>query len=70
LVRTYLQSRPILLIAFAFAVMGDPVSSVVYAIEAALRVLEGHLELLPSTMALVIGIIALGSSSKGQMTKK
>jgi len=58
-VRAYLQSRPILLIAFAFAVMGDPVSSVAYAIEAALRALEGHLELLLPTMALVIGIIAL-----------
>jgi hypothetical protein len=52
LVRAYLQSRPILLIAFAFAVMGDPVSSVAYAIEAALRALEGHLELLLPTMAL------------------
>jgi hypothetical protein len=57
--RRYFQSRPILLIAFAFAVMGDPVSSVAYAIEAALRALDGHLELLLPTMALVIGIIAL-----------
>ena len=35
--RRILHSRPVLLIAFAFAVMGDPVSSVAYAIEAALR---------------------------------
>ena len=32
-----LHSRPVLLLAFAFAVMADPVSSVAYAIEAALR---------------------------------
>jgi len=52
-------SRTALLIAFAFAVMGDPVSSVAYAIEAALRALGGNLGLLLPTMALVIGIIAL-----------
>ena len=45
--------------AFAFAVMADPVSSVAYAIEAALRALDGRLDLLLPTMALVIGIIAL-----------
>jgi hypothetical protein len=33
-------SRPMLLLAFAFAVMADPVSSVAYAIEAALRALH------------------------------
>lgn len=55
----FLRSRPVLLLAFAFAVMGDPVSSVAYAIEAALRALDGHLELLLPTMALVIAIIAL-----------
>jgi hypothetical protein len=54
-----LQSRPILLIAFAFAVMGDPVSSVAYAIEAALRALHGRLGLLMPTMLVVIAIIAL-----------
>ena len=48
-----------LLVAFAFAVMGDPVSSVAYCIEAALRALDGHLELLLPTMALVVAIIAL-----------
>jgi hypothetical protein len=55
----FLRSRPVLLFAFAFAVMGDPVSSVAYAIEAALRALNGHLELLLPTMALVVAIIAL-----------
>jgi hypothetical protein len=54
-----LNSRPILLIAFAFAVMGDPVSSVAYAIEAALRALDGRLDLLIPTMTLVMAIIAL-----------
>ena len=39
--------------------MADPVSSVAYAIEAALRALDGRLDLLLPTMALVVGIIAL-----------
>ncbi len=52
-------SRPVLLLAFAFAVMADPVSSVAYAIEAALRALHGDLGLLLPTMALVVAIIAL-----------
>lgn len=39
--------------------MGDPVSSVAYAIEAALRALDGDLKLLLPTMALVVGLIAL-----------
>ncbi len=48
-----------LLFAFAFAVMADPVSSVAYAIEAALRALKGNLSLLVATMALVLAIIYL-----------
>ncbi|WP_232248235.1 APC family permease [Streptacidiphilus rugosus] len=56
--RSLLHARPVLLIAFAFAVMADPVSSVAYAIEAALRALHGDLELLP-TMGLVVALIAL-----------
>ena len=48
-----------LFFGFAFAVMADPVSSAAYAPEAALRALHGHLELLFSTMALVIGLTAL-----------
>ena len=39
--------------------MGDPVSSVAYAIEAALRALGGNLGLLLPTMALVVGLVAL-----------
>jgi hypothetical protein len=57
--RRHLSAKPVLFLAFAFAVMADPVSSVAYAIEAALRALGGHLSLLIPTMGLVIGIIAL-----------
>jgi amino acid transporter len=54
-----LSGRKMLLFAFAFAVMADPVSSVAYAIEAALRGLNGDLALLLPTMALVVAIIAI-----------
>jgi hypothetical protein len=39
--------------------MADPVSSVAYAIEAALRALDGNLTLLLPTMALVIAVVAI-----------
>jgi hypothetical protein len=55
--------RLALLVAFAFTVMADPVSSVAYAIEAALRALGGDLALLLPTMALVVAIIALVTAS-------
>ncbi len=58
-----------LFFAFAFAVMADPVSSVAYAIEAALRALNGHLELLLPTMGVVIGIIALVTINYWQLVK-
>lgn len=58
-----------LFFAFAFAVMADPVSSVAYAIEAALRALDGHLELLLPTMGIVIGIIALVTLNYWQLVK-
>jgi amino acid transporter len=51
--------RTVLLIAFAFTVMADPVSSVAYAIEAALRALGGDLSLLIATMSVVVIIIAI-----------
>lgn len=57
--RRHFSAKPVLFVGFAFAVMADPVSSVAYAIEAALRALGGHLDLLIPTMGLVIGIIAL-----------
>jgi hypothetical protein len=55
----YLRARLVLLVAFVFAVMADPVSSVAYAVEAALRALHGDLALLIPTMGLVVAIIAL-----------
>jgi len=48
-----------LFVAFAFTIMADPVSSVAYAIQAALGGLDGRLASLFPTMALVIGVIAL-----------
>ncbi len=65
--RSLSQSRLVLLFAFAFAVMGDPVSSVAYAVEAALRALHGDLGLLLATMGLVVGIIALVSLNYHQL---
>src|SRR5262245_65514155 len=61
--------RIALFLAFAFAVMADPVSSVAYAIEAALRALGGHLELLLPTMGLVIGLIALVTLNYWQLVR-
>jgi len=49
----------VLLAAFAFAIMGDPVSSVAYAMEAGLRSLGGRLALLVPTVIVVLGIIVL-----------
>ena len=57
--REVFLSRPVLLLAFAFAVMGDPVSSVAYAMEAGLRSLDGRLALLLPTMLVVLVIIVL-----------
>src|SRR6266498_4112936 len=61
--------RAILFFGFAFAVMADPVSSVAYAIESALRALGGHLELLLPTMGLVIGVIALVTLNYWQLVR-
>ncbi|MBN1529378.1 MAG: hypothetical protein JW895_09985 [Thermoleophilaceae bacterium] len=57
-----LRSRRIrfnLFIAFAFTIMADPVSSVAYAVEAALGGLDRELSSLFPTMALVVAVIAL-----------
>ena len=59
-----------LLIAFAFTVMADPISSVAYAIEAALRALQGNLGLLLPTMALVIAVIALVTINYHQLVAR
>jgi hypothetical protein len=53
------SARALLFFGFAFAVMADPVSSVAYAIEAALRALDGHLSDLFPAMAIVIGVVVL-----------
>src|SRR5438876_9510408 len=63
------RAKAALFFAFAFAVMADPVSSVAYAIEAALRALDGHLELLLPTMGIVIGIIALVTLNYWQLVR-
>ena len=60
-------SRPVLLFAFAFAVMGDPVSSVAYAMEAGLRSLGGRLTLLLPTMLVVLAIVVLVSVNYHQL---
>jgi hypothetical protein len=57
--RVHGVSRALLLVGFAFAVMADPVSSVAYTIEASLRALHGHLNLLLVTQLIVLGIIAV-----------
>ncbi len=59
-----------LLLAFSFAVMADPVSSVAYAIEAGLRALHGHLTYLMLTMGLVLAIIALVRLNYDQLIQR
>lgn len=63
------RTKALLFFAFAFAVMADPVSSVAYAIEAPLRALGGHLNLLLPTMGMVIGIIALVTLNYWQLVR-
>jgi Amino acid permease len=63
------KARAVLFFGFAFAIMADPVSSVAYAIEAALRALGGHLSLLLPTMGLVIGLIALVTLNYWQLVR-
>lgn len=66
-IRRRIASRPVLFVAFAFAVMADPVSSVAYTIEASLRSLHGHLNLLLATQLIVLGIIAVVDLSYWQL---
>ncbi|WP_083979711.1 amino acid permease [Demequina salsinemoris] len=63
----WLAGRTALLLAFAFSVMADPVSSVAYAIEAALHALNGHLPLLLGAMGLVVLVVALVVTSYHQL---
>ncbi|MGW4298421.1 amino acid permease [Streptomyces sp. NPDC004376] len=62
--------RGILFFAFAFAVIADPVSSVAYAIEAALRALHGDLALLLPTMSLVIGLVVVVTANYWQLVRR
>ncbi|MEV6047646.1 amino acid permease [Streptomyces xanthochromogenes] len=56
--------------AFAFAVIADPVSSVAYAIEAALRALDGDLALLLPTMSLVVGLVVVVTANYWQLVRR
>ena len=64
------HGRTALLIAFAFSVMADPVSSVAYAIEAALRALDGNLALLMPAMSAVVLVVALVVASYHQLVAR
>jgi hypothetical protein len=59
-----------LFVAFSFTVMADPVSSVTYAIEAALRALSGDAEELVLTMALVIAAVAVVAATYDQLIRR
>ncbi|MFJ1596490.1 amino acid permease [Streptomyces sp. NBC_01317] len=59
-----------LFFAFAFAVIADPVSSVAYAIQAALHALDGDLSRLLPTMALVVGLVALVTANYWQLVAR
>ncbi|MCX5006691.1 hypothetical protein OHB05_29320 [Streptomyces sp. NBC_00638] len=59
-----------LFFAFAFAVIADPVSSVAYAIEAALRALRGDLALLLPTMSLIIGLVVVVTANYSQLVRR
>lgn len=59
-----------LFVAFAFTVMADPVSSVAYAIEAALVHLDGDLASILPTMALVVGTIGIVAAGYHQVIRR
>ncbi|MFD0258957.1 amino acid permease [Kitasatospora indigofera] len=59
-----------LFFAFAFAVIADPVSSVAYAIEAALHALRGDLGLLLPTMALVVALVLVVTANYWQLVRR
>jgi amino acid transporter len=68
--RAHLTGRGILFIAFAFTVMADPVSSIAYAIESALRHLDGDLGDLFLAMGLVIATIAVIAATYHQLIRR
>jgi len=59
-----------LLVAFAFAIMADPISSTAYAIEAALGHLNSDLALILPTMGLVILVIAIIVANYTQLVSR
>ena len=65
-----MSGRLALFIAFAFTVMADPVSSVAYAIQAALHELDGDLADLLPTMALVVATIAVVAATYHQLIRR
>ena len=68
--RRRLNGSGILFIAFAFTVMADPVSSIAYAIESALRHLDGNLGELFLAMVLVIATIAVIAATYHQLIRR
>src|SRR5829696_1388247 len=68
--RGRLTGRGILFIGFAFTVMADPVSSIAYAIESALRKLDGDLGDLLLAMGLVIATIAVIAATYHQLIRR
>ncbi|MEV6889547.1 MULTISPECIES: amino acid permease [Kribbella] len=62
--------RWVLFFAFAFAVIADPVSSVAYAIEAALRALHGDLSRLLPTMTLVVALVTVVTANYWQLVAR
>src|SRR5919199_620048 len=67
---TVFRSWPVLLVAFAFAIMADPISSTAYAIEAALGRLNSDLGLILPTMGLVIAVIAIIVANYSQLVSR
>jgi hypothetical protein len=64
------SGRLALFIAFAFTVMADPVSSVAYAIQAALHQLDGDLVDLLPTMVLVVATVAIVAATYHQLIRR
>lgn len=59
-----------LFVAFAFTVMADPVSSVAYASEAALRGLDGDPASLAPTMTAVVVVVAIVAGTYDQLIRR
>ena len=59
-----------MLVAFAFAIMADPISSTAYAIEAALGRLNSDLGLILPTMGLVILVVAIIVANYSQLVSR